>query len=297
MAAFEVDADRRLLALSQRLLEGRYRHGRYRVRRVFEPKSRLIAVAGVADRIVHTALHNALAPWFNRRLIDDTYACLPGRGTHRAVFRFLEFYRGYRYMLHLDIGQYFPSVDHGTLLGLLDSKMRDERVVALLEEILASGWRFYARPDVREFYQLSGLDASTPGSGLPIGNLTSQWWGNLYLSGLDHFIKRNLKSRGYVRYMDDFALFSDDARTLVHWKHEVAQWLWEHRLLHLKNIKTKPIATRHPHVFLGTRVRRSGLDPAPLFMRSYRHALAQSIHEAPEAFAASLTARKSVFLA
>ncbi|NJL27687.1 MAG: RNA-dependent DNA polymerase, partial [Thermoanaerobaculia bacterium] len=231
VAHFEVDAETRLLGISEAILGSSYQHGAYRLLEICDPKPRLIAVARVGDRVVHRSIHDALAPDFNRSFIADSYACLPDRGSHRAILRFLEHQRRFRYVMHLDIRAYFPSVDHEILLGLLAPRLRDRRVTALLEAILASGAELYRRPEVVAFYR-GGERAGRP-RGLPIGNLTSQWWGNLYLDGLDHFIKRELGVGEYLRYMDDLVLFADQPRQLRSWRRKVAEWLRENRHLEL----------------------------------------------------------------
>lgn len=211
VARFAFDAERQVLDLSDALMAGTYRPGPYQLLEVRDPKPRLIAIATVGDRVVHRAIYDALAPSFNRSFIADTYACLPGRGSHRAVLRFLELMRRFSHVVHLDISRYFASVDHEILSDLLSTRLRDRGVVALLAVILVSGAALYRSPKVRSFYP--GEPGNHRPRGLPIGNLTSQWWGNLYLNGLDHFVKRDL-GVAYLRYMDDFVGFADEARSL-----------------------------------------------------------------------------------
>lgn len=215
VALFELDAELHLLHLARRFKTGSYRHGDYRLIEIRNPKPRLIAAASVADRVVHTAVYRALAPFFNQRLIDDAYACLPGRGSHRAILRFKEYQARFPFMMHLDIRAYYPHIRHDILANLLIPRLRDRQWRPLLDEILNSGARFYSKTRVRDFYRLALKNAGEPVSeqpkcGLPIGNLTSQWWGNWYLNGLDHFAKRSLKARGYIRYMDDMVFFARD---------------------------------------------------------------------------------------
>ncbi len=270
VARFEFDAERRLLALSSALLGGTYRPGPYRLLEIRDPKPRLIAVATVGDRVVHRSLHDALAPFFDRSLIADTYACLPGKGSHRAVLRFLELQRRYRHVMHLDIRRYFPSVDHEILSALLAPRLRDSRVTALLETVLASGAELYRRPEVEAFY---GKSDGARARGLPIGNLTSQWWGNLYLDGLDHFIKRELKVDGYLRYMDDLVGFGNERADLGRWRREIAGWLWDRRRLVLNERKGHIRSTELPQTYLGYRVSRQGYDLGPKAVRRFRRQL------------------------
>ncbi len=271
VARFALDAERRLLNLSEALFRGDYYPGPYRLLEIRDPKPRLIAVATVGDRVVHRAIHDALAPCFNRSFITDSYACRRGRGSHRAVLRFLEFQRRYRNLLHLDIQRYFPSVDHEILLGLLASRLRDRRITALLETILASGDELYRRPRVAAFYPAACTD--DPPRGLPIGNLTSQWWGNLYLDGLDHFVKRELGIKGYLRYMDDLVCFADEAARLRECRWRIEEWLWENRRLRLNRRRGHVRSTELPQSYLGHRVTQQGYDLGSKAVRRFRRQL------------------------
>lgn len=288
VARFAFDAERRLLDLSDALLAGRYHHGRYVLLPIHDPKPRLIAVAGVGDRVVHRAIYDALVPRFNHSLIADTYACLPDRGSHRAVLRFLGLQRRYRAVMHLDVRGYFPSVDHGILLGLLARRLRDRRIVTLLQTILASGLELYSRPEVAGFYGYDPHGLTTRPRGLPIGNLTSQWWGNLYLDGFDHFVKRELKAGGYLRYMDDLVFFADRRATLRRWRREAKTWLWRHRRLELNLRKGHVRSTELPQPYLGYRMTRQGYDLGPKATRRFRHQLPRLVAGDPEKLERSL---------
>ncbi len=274
VAFFALDAERRLLEISAAILGGTYRHSAYQLLEIRDPKPRLIAVATVADRVVHRAVYDALAPLFNRSFIADTYACLPERGSHRAIWRFAELLRRYRHLIHLDIASFFPSIDHEILLGLLTPRLRDPRVVALLETILASGAALYRRSRVRAFYppQLTDGGVERP-RGLPIGNLTSQWWSNLYLDGLDHFAKRELGIRGYQRYMDDVVCVADEAAALRRWRRAIHTWLRDERRLRLNPLKGHVRRTDHPQTYLGYRISRQGWDLGGKAMRRFRRRL------------------------
>lgn len=275
VARFEMRCEERLLTLSQAVLEGSYRHGPYRLLEIYDPKPRLIAVARVEDRVLHRSIYDRLAPRFNRSLIADTYACLPGRGSHRAVLRFLELQRRFGHLMHLDVERYFPSVDHELLLDLLAPRLRDRRVIDLLAAVLASGAELYRRPPVAGFYGFDRGELSERPRGLPIGNLTSQWWGNLYLDALDQFIKRVLGARGYLRYMDDLVCFADEPATLRAWRSEIRDWLWEKRCLRLNLRKGHVRPATLPHPYLGYRVTRQGIDVGPKALRRFRRKLGE----------------------
>ncbi|MEM6455110.1 MAG: reverse transcriptase domain-containing protein [Acidobacteriota bacterium] len=256
VAAFAQRAEQHVLDLADALADGSYRPRTHRLLTVRDPKPRLIAIAPVRDRVVHRAIYDALAPDFHRGLTADTFACLEDRGSHRAILRFLDGMRRHRYVLHLDIQRYFPSVDHAVLRALLVPRLRDRRIHGLIDALLASGDRLYRRPEVVAFYPRDDL---ARGRGLPIGNLTSQWWANLYLSGFDHHVKRVLNVGTYLRYMDDLVLFDDDRARLRQHRAAIADWLCTERRLTLNGRKGHIRSTGQPQTYLGYRVSRAGI--------------------------------------
>ncbi|MCG8425436.1 MAG: RNA-dependent DNA polymerase [Proteobacteria bacterium] len=255
---FEKTAPGQIEQLHRDLVTGTYRPSQYRTRVITRPKARLIAAAPVRDRVVHHAVHRALAPVFDPSLIEHTYACLPGRGTHRALIQFVRNARRYRHVLLLDIRHYFLSMDHDIIHDLMARRLKDKSLLALLDRIARSSEGLYRDPAIAARL---GLPAGfpPPGRGLAIGNLTSQWWGNHYLSGLDHHARRTLKIPHVQRYMDDSALFSNDARQLAEARDDIAHWLHVHRGLRLKNPKARVRDTGESFIYLGMRVSRSGM--------------------------------------
>ena len=159
-----------------------------------------------------------IEPIWERRFIHDSYANRVGKGTHRALDRCQAFARRYPYVLQSDIRQFFPSIDHALLHTEFSRLIRDEDVLWLCDQILASGAG--ALPENREPAYFPGDDLFAPlrPRGLPIGNLTSQFWANVFLNSFDHFVRRNLGCKAYVRYVDDMLFFADDKRTLWGWK-------------------------------------------------------------------------------
>ena len=201
VARFEADLEMELMELRSELLERKYMPGQYRSFYIYEPKKRLISAAPYRDRVVHHALCNIIEPIFERAFIHDTYANRKGRGTHRAVDRFTEFCRKNRYVLKCDIKKYFPSIDHDILYGLIARRIKDPDVLWLIKLIIDSS---NAQEPV--FAYFPGDDLFTPyerRKGLPIGNLTSQFFANIFLNGFDHFVKRELGCRHYIRFVDD----------------------------------------------------------------------------------------------
>lgn len=258
---FEVRAAQHIHRLHRALRAESYRPEGYRLKVIYEPKLRLIAAAPVRDRVVHHAIHRVLSPPLDRRLIDSTFACLPGRGSHRAVLAFQRGLRRHRYVLLLDIARYFPSVDGEILVDLLGQWLKGRATLDLLARIVRTGTELYGRPEVRTLLGLSPNDPR-PGCGLPIGNLTSQWWANHYLSGLDHALKRQLKLSYVQRYMDDYALFGDDKAELAAARDWTSAWLWEHRALRLKDPAAPVRSTRQAFTYLGYRVTRDAIRVA-----------------------------------
>jgi retron-type reverse transcriptase len=163
--------------------------------------------------VVHHALTQVLEPIFERSFITDSYACRPGKGTHAAVRRAQHYARRFRYVLKADIRKFFPSVDHSILQHLIAHKIKDESVLWLVDQMIAG-----SNPQEPVTMWFPGDDLFTPFErrrGIPIGNQTSQFFANVYLDPLDHFVRDRLRQRGYVRYVDDFLVFSND-KTHLH---------------------------------------------------------------------------------
>ena len=254
MAAFEYQLEGELYALREELASGAYRPGPYRHFRITEPKPRIISAAPFRDRVAHHALYQVLAPIFEPRFIADSYACRVGKGTHRAILRCQQFQRRFAYRMQCDIVRFFPSVDHRILGACIARRIRDPRVMDLVRAILASGADI-PDEDPPPPHWFSGDDLLAPlrPRGLPIGNLTSQFWANVYLDPLDHFVKEDLRCRGYVRYCDDFILFADLPAQLREWRARVMECLAGLRL-RLHAGRCHVVAAHHGIPFLGFRI-------------------------------------------
>ena len=250
VARFEIEWEDELLGIRRDLLAGAYRFGPYREFTVVEPKERKISAAPFRDRVVHHALVRVLEPIYEPRFVHDTYACRKDRGTHRAVRRCQEFARRHPCVLKADIWKFYFTVDQEALLSILGRRVRDARVLTLVKEILAT------HDTGTEYYQpFPGDDLFSPlrPRGIPIGNLTSQFFANVYLGELDAFAKRVLGVRAYVRYMDDVLLFADDRETLRRWRAALAHELIRLRLA-LHPTKCHVMSTAGGVPFLGFRV-------------------------------------------
>lgn len=229
-ASFEVNVADNLLVLQQELRDFSYRPGDYHHFRIFEPKQRKISAAPFRDRVVHHALCNLIEPVFDRRFIADSYANRIGKGTHAAVDRLQAFNQQYHYCLRMDIVKHFPSLDHAILRDELARVISDEGLLWLIDHILESGENVLKDEYLMRYFPGDDLFAINRPRGLPIGNLTSQFWSNVYMNPFDWFIKRELRCPAYLRYVDDFALFSDNKEQLWHWKNAIMERLARLRL-------------------------------------------------------------------
>jgi RNA-directed DNA polymerase len=253
VAAFEFDLEGNLLRLREELLGRCYQPGGYRHFTITTPKRRKVSAAPFRDRVVHHALVRVVEPIFERRFIHDSYACRLGKGTHAALDRCQAFARQQPYVLQCDVVQFFPAVDHATLKSVLFRPIADEGVRWLVERIVDSGAGVLAAEYDMVYFPGDDLFAATRPRGLPIGNLTSQFWANCLLNELDQFVKRELKCCHYERYVDDALLFHHDRRTLHRWRLAIAEFLATLRLtLHEREARVYPVTAGIP--FLGFRV-------------------------------------------
>lgn len=217
-----------LWALHHELREKTWEPGAYHTFYIYSPKHRMISAAPFRDRVVHHALINVIGPLMERSMIFDSYANRKGKGTHKAIRRYQQYLRQYRHVLKCDIRKFFPSVDHIILKSLLDRKVVCSGTRWLINTVIDN-----SNPQDSPLDYFPGDNLLTPlerKKGLPIGNLTSQFFANYYLNALDHFVKETLHCKGYVRYVDDFTLFSDSKGELWHWKELVGGYLEGMRL-------------------------------------------------------------------
>jgi RNA-directed DNA polymerase len=236
-ASFLFNMEGEILRLQREILDGSYRPLPYRTFYISEPKPRTISAADFRDRVAHHALCAAMEPLFERAAISDSYACRPGKGSHRAVRRAQCFSKRFGRFLKLDIRKFFETLDHEVLKASLRRLIKDRRLLELAGRIIEHG-----------------APGSPQGKGLPIGNLTSQHFANQYLTPLDHFIKERLRAPGYVRYMDDFLLFSDSKNFLRGALQSITEYIERNLKLTLKSEATvlAPVSEGIP--FLGLRL-------------------------------------------
>ena len=234
-----------VIQIQNELMWDMYKMSPYHHFYVFEPKRRLISAPHFKDRVVHRAIYNIIEPLFDRQYIYDSYACRTGKGTHRGADRAQYFIKkveakhGKAYAFKADISRYFSSVDHAILKSILRAKIQCARTQELL------------------FYIIDNSPSDGLGVGIPLGNLTSQIFANIYLNELDRFCKHQLKAKNYVRYMDDFIIIHHDKAQLHQWRRDIEKFL--HQQLRLNtNSKTQifPVAKNNGRGldFLGYRI-------------------------------------------
>ena len=236
-------------------LQGKtWQPGSYKTFSIYKPKPRMISAAPFKDRVVHHALINIVGPLLERSFIFDTYANRTAKGTHKAIGRYQHYLTKYAYVLKCDIRKYFPSIDHEILKSLLRRKIGCADTLWLIDTIIDN-----SNIQAEYIHYFPGDTLFTPHErrkGLPIGNLTSQFFANYYLSFLDHYVKEVLRCKGYVRYVDDYVLFSDSKAELWKWKKAIEEFLQQFRLM-LNADRTELYPATEGKCFLGQKVFQS----------------------------------------
>lgn len=232
---FEARLMDHIFALHEDLENKTYEHGGYQAFKINDPKPRDIHKASVRDRLVHHAIYRILYPFFDTLFIADSYSCRKEKGTHKTLDRFRVFARKIScndtrtaWVLKCDIRKFFASIDQEILLGILRDRIPDQDILWLLERVM------------RSFRTLE-----RPGIGLPLGNLTSQLFVNIYMNEFDQFVKHKLKAKYYIRYADDFVIMSRDCEQLEGFLILIRKFLWE-RLglcLHPDKVLIKAVAS------------------------------------------------------
>ena len=246
-ATFEQQVADRLLALQDELQSGMYQPGACVHFYIHEPKRRKISAAPFRDRVVHHALCNVIEPVFDAGFIADSYANRKDKGTHRALDRLQCFTRQYRYALRCDVVQHFPSLDHNVLQTEIARVIHNDDVLWLVDAILSSGAGVLTDEYAPVLFPGDDLFALARPRGLPIGNLTSQFWSNVYMNALDWFVVRELRCNAYLRYVDDFVLFSDNKHELQAWRRAILDRLDAMRLtLHEVEAQVAPAGSGIP---------------------------------------------------
>lgn len=208
-----------------------------------DPKTRKISKSSFRDRVVHHAICNIIEPVFEKQFIHDSYANRIGKGTFNAIKRFDKFKRKVSknntircYVLKADVKHYFETVNHRILLKLLKKRVKNERILWLIKIILAN------------------YKTELPGRGMPLGNLTSQFFANIYLNELDQYVKHKLKAKHYIRYVDDFVILHQSRKLLEEYKLKINQLLQKQLDLELHPEKSQVLKLEKGIGFLGFRI-------------------------------------------
>lgn len=232
-AEFALDLPQSIYDLHCDLKNKTYAHGAYNVFNISDPKPRIINKATIRDRLLHRAIYRQIYPTVDKAFVFDSFSCRNGKGTHRAMNRFRDFLRLVSknntrtcFVLKCDIRKFFASIDHKTLLEILGNHILDRDILWLLEKVIESSYS-----ELRK--------------GLPLGNLTSQLFANIYLNEFDQFVKYKLKVTYYIRYADDFIVLSADRAFLEKLIPPINSFLREQlRLeLHPDKVSIKTIAS------------------------------------------------------
>jgi retron-type reverse transcriptase len=248
---FRTDLEAELLRLRRALLDKTYAPGPYRETIITRPKRRMISAAPFRDRVVHHAVCNVVMPLFERKMIFDLYSNRVGKGTHAAIRRAQEYCGQFDYVLKCDVRKFFPSMDHAVLKEIIRKTIACRETLWLLDRLIDGSnrqepvWQVFPGDDL--------ATAAERRVGLPIGNLTSQWFGGVYLAEFDHWVKETLRCPGYVRYVDDFLLFGDDRAQLADWRGAISRRLTDYRL-RLNERKSRSFPTGDGVTYLGQRV-------------------------------------------
>ncbi|MCC5638617.1 RNA-directed DNA polymerase [Nostoc sp. CHAB 5844] len=248
---FNYNLEQELFQLQAELESKTYCPGTYKTFQIYEPKPRMISAAPYRDRVVHHALCNIIVPIFERTFISDSYANRVGFGSHRALRRFTTFARSSRYVFQADIRKYFPSIDHEILKSLIYRKIKCPNTLCLINTIIDNS--NFQEPVIHYFPGDNLLMPLQRRCGLPIGNLTSQFFANVYLNKFDYFVKEQLKASKYIRYVDDFALFSDEQEFLETARVKIEEYLINLRLK-IHPIKSQLFKAKHGANFVGFRI-------------------------------------------
>ncbi|MEG1562167.1 MAG: reverse transcriptase/maturase family protein [Bacteroides sp.] len=245
--AYVEKLEENLIDTQNQLIWGTYKVGRYNPFYVTVPKLRLVMALQFRDRVVQHAIYRQINPFYDRLFIDDSYACRKNKGSHKAADRLQYWLRqvsrksGTWYYLKLDISKYFYRVHHATLLKILEQRITDKRLMHLLETIINSEDTAFGLPAGMAPEECE-KDMWLTDTGMPIGNLTSQMFANIYMNEVDQYAKHELHAHYYIRYMDDIIVLSNDKTELSAFKEDIETFLKDRLQLDLnKKTAIRPI--------------------------------------------------------
>jgi len=231
---FFFNLEKNILELSEQIKNETYKPAPYTYFEIYDPKQRTISVASFTDSVIHHAIVNVLEPIYEKIFIYHSYATRKNKGTHKAVYQAQKYLRKNKWFLKNDIKKYFNNINQQILLNIISRKINDKKLLTLIEKIITNG----------------GVNDI----GLPIGNLTSQFFANVYLNELDYFIKQNLHCKYYVRYMDDFIVFDNNKENLKKYLSEITTFIDNNLNLLLKENAIVLNQQLNGLSFLGTKI-------------------------------------------
>jgi retron-type reverse transcriptase len=243
---FERELNNNLLRLREELISQTYKPKPLKNFIIRDPKTRKISKSRYRDRVIHHALINIIGESFERQFIHDSFANQIGKGTLNAIEKFNYFKRKVSknftkkcYVLKADIKHYFEEVNHEILLNILKRKIKDEKVIWLINQILSNS--------------INGFSKNVK-KGMPLGNLTSQFFANVYLNELDQYVKHILNVRYYIRYVDDFVILHESKEQLEKWKDNINAFLIEKLKIEIHPQKSRVLDLSNGVCFLGFRI-------------------------------------------
>ncbi len=238
---FTTNLEKELFLIQEELINQEYTFSEYRNFKVYEPKERIISAPCFRDVVVQHAIINIIEPIFDKSFINNSFACRKGKGTFKGfldIKRLIQSKKPPKYYLKQDVKKYFPSIDKDVLKKIIYKKIKDKKLLSIIYQIIDS-------------YSFSSLNNK---KGIPIGNLTSQLFANIYLNQLDQFVKHTLKIKHYYRYVDDFLIFSDSKRDLKVFRRKIKLFLKKDLFLAVPKNKSYTNLTSKGVDFLGYKV-------------------------------------------
>lgn len=260
VAKYKLYLEDNLFRLQKELREGNYQFGPYRGFWVDEPKRRYIESSAFENRIIHHAIHSLLEPWLDPLFYEHSYACRTGRGSHKAMFVLKGWLKNpdLKYYLKCDIKKFFPSINRQVLISILHRVIGDEKLLRLLERLILT---------------------APSDQGIPIGNLTSQLLANLYMNDLDQFIKRKLRIKHYIRYMDDFILLFSDEDSMKKSYIEINDFITENLKMELSLHKNRMDKIKNGISFVGYKIQNGKVRLRNKALRSMKKKIFKALHK------------------
>lgn len=273
VAKYRVNLESNIFALEEKLKNKTYTFGPYLGFYVFEPKTRYIESAIFENRIVHHAVFECLETWLDPILYEHSYACRTGRGTHLAMTTLKGWLRNkkLKYYIKCDVKKFFPSIDRRILIKLLHKKIADKDLLALLENLILS---------------------SPSTNGIPIGNLTSQLFANLYLNELDGYVKRELRVKHYIRYMDDFILLVETKEEMQLFFTMIENFLKEKLNLLLSPQKNRLDKIERGITFVGYFIKRDSIRLKSSGLKRIKKKVIKALHESKISYPLDIKLKK-----